>query len=81
MFDNIYPQIVPRDIYDIVRSKVNQNKYGKRSIEVVYLLRHKLKCGYCGMPISAETGTSKNGQISIIINVWEENAAAAGKSL
>ena len=57
----MYPQIVPREIFDRVRSKINSNKYGKRSVEVVYLLRHKLKCGYCGRPISAECGTSKTG--------------------
>ena len=61
VFENMYPQIVPREIFDRVRSKINANKYGKRSVEVVYLLRHKLKCGYCGQPISAETGTSKTG--------------------
>ena len=61
VFENMYPQIVPKEIYDRVRSKINENKYGKRSVEVVYLLRHKLKCGYCGQPISAETGTSKTG--------------------
>ena len=61
VFENMYPQIVPQEIFDRVRSKINANKYGKRSVEVVYLLRHKLKCGYCGQPISAETGTSKTG--------------------
>ncbi len=63
VFENMYPQIVPTDIYENVRAKISENKYGKRSVEVVYLLRHKLKCGYCGQPISAETGTSKNGQV------------------
>lgn len=29
---------------------------------MVYLLRNKIKCGYCGSPISAECGTAKNGQ-------------------
>ena len=62
MFDNIYPQIVPPDVYEKVRNKVDVNKYGSRSVEVVYLLRNKLKCGYCGSPISAECGTGKNGQ-------------------
>ena len=57
----MYPAIVPAEIYYKVRDKINLNKYGKRSIEVVYLLRNKLKCGYCGMPISAECGTAKNG--------------------
>ena len=61
IFNNMYPAIVPNEIYDNVRQKINLNKYGKRSTEVVYLLRHKLKCGYCGMPISAECGTASNG--------------------
>ena len=63
VFENMYPQIVPTDIYERVRAKISENHYGKRSVEVVYLLRHKLKCGYCGQPISAETGTSKNGKV------------------
>ena len=61
IFDNIYPAIVPNEIYDKVRKKIDLNKYGKRSTELVYLLRHKLKCGYCDMPISAECGTAKDG--------------------
>ena len=61
IFNNMYPKIVPSEIYDKVKQKINLNKYGKRSTEVVYLLRHKLKCGYCGMPISAECGTASNG--------------------
>lgn len=63
VFENIYPKIVPQDIYEIVRKKINTNKYGKRSTEVVYLLRNKMKCGYCGSPISAECGTAKNGDV------------------
>ena len=61
-FENMYPQIVSTEIYEKVRQKTNQNKYGKRSIEVVYLLRNKLKCGYCGEPISAECGTTSQGK-------------------
>ena len=49
--------------YEYLKTCIEENKYGKRSVEVVYLLRHKLKCGYCGQPISAESGTSKNGQV------------------
>ncbi len=61
-FKNMYPQIVSTEIYEKVRQKTNQNKYGKRSVEVVYLLRNKLKCGYCGEPISAECGTTSQGK-------------------
>ena len=63
VFDNIYPQIVPQDLFDRVRKMVGENKYGKRSVEVVYLLRNKMRCGYCGKTISAETGTSKTGAV------------------
>lgn len=61
-FDNIYPAIVSTEIYEKVRSKIDLNKYGKRSTTVVYLLRHKIKCGYCGQPINAECGTNKAGK-------------------
>ena len=62
VFENMYPQIVPVEIYEKVRQKTNQNKYGKRSVDVVYLLRNKLKCGYCGEPISAECETTSQGK-------------------
>ena len=62
IFDNIYPAIVPQEIYSKVRQKTDSNKYGIRSVEVVYMLRHKIKCGYCGSPINAECGTAKNGE-------------------
>lgn len=61
VFENMYPRIVSQEIYDKVRKKTSQNHYVKRSIEVVYLLRNKLKCGYCGEPINAECGTSSKG--------------------
>ncbi len=62
VFDNIYPAIVPKEVYEKVKQKTDTNKYGKRSVEVVYMLRNKMVCGYCGKPISAETGTSKGGK-------------------
>ncbi|MBQ2717960.1 MAG: recombinase family protein [Clostridia bacterium] len=61
VFYNIYPQIVPDEIYNAVRAKITSNKYGKRSTEIVYLLKNKLKCGYCGSSITAESGTSHTG--------------------
>ena len=61
-FNNIYPQIVPQDIFDKVRVKVIENQYGKNCVETVFLLRHKMKCGYCGQSIVAESGTSQNGE-------------------
>lgn len=61
VIDNMYPQIVPNDIYERVRAKVDNNKYGKKSVHIDFLLRQKLKCGYCGQPMHGESGTTKSG--------------------
>ena len=60
---NMYPPIIDKQLFESVRQIVNANKFGKRSVKTVYLLRGKLKCGYCGRPISAETGTARNGEV------------------
>ncbi len=61
VFDNIYPQIVSQEIFDKVSKKINSNKYGKRSEEITYLLKDKIKCGYCGKSMVGENGTAQNG--------------------
>lgn len=62
-FANIYPRIVPEDIYTIVRQKTDEMKYGKHDSDVVYLLKNKMICGYCGKSIASETGSARNGEI------------------
>ena len=62
VYTDIFPAILPVELFNRVRLMVDKNRDGKRSIRVDYLLRHKMKCGYCGMPISAECGTSKTGE-------------------
>lgn len=62
VFENMYPAIINHNIYDKVRRKIELNKYGKRSINVTYLLKQKLTCGYCGKSINAECGTTKKGK-------------------
>ncbi len=61
VIENMYPQIVSPEIYDKVRKKIDANKLGTRSVRLTYLFRHKMICGYCGMPICAECGNSRNG--------------------
>lgn len=63
VFTNINPKIVEREIFDAVREKAKKNEHGSRSVKTVYLLRHKVRCGYCGGYISAESGTAHNGGI------------------
>ncbi len=62
--DKMYPAIIDKELFEKVRKIVENNKFGKRSVKTVYLLRNKLKCGYCGRPISADTGTSYNGEVA-----------------
>lgn len=63
VIENMFPRIVSAETFQLVRAKVKKNEFGKRSIKTVYLLRGKVKCGYCGMPISAETGTTRQGVV------------------
>ena len=63
VFTNIYPRIVPDEIFSIVASKIANNKYGKHKPNIYYLLRNKMICGYCGKPVNSDSGTSKSGEI------------------
>ena len=44
IIENMFPQIVPTDIFEKVRAKVQKNHYGKRSVQVVYILRNNVIC-------------------------------------
>lgn len=63
VFTNIYPAIISQTTYEIVRAKIEGNKYGKHKPDVEYLLKYKVVCGYCGKPVNSDAGTSKNGTI------------------
>ncbi len=63
VFTNVYPAIVSQTIYDIVRTKTANNRYGKHKSNVEYLLKFKVICGYCGKPVNSDAGTSKSGKI------------------
>ena len=61
--DNMYPQIIDPETFAMVKSKIKHNTHGKRSVDVVYLLRSKMKCGYCGESLIAENGRAKSGKV------------------
>ncbi len=62
-FTNIYSHIIPDELFETVRNKVENNKYGKHKPNIIYLFKNKLKCGYCGHSVNSDAGTSKNGTI------------------
>ena len=54
VLENMYPKMIDTDLFESVKAKLEKNKYGKNSIEVPYLLRRKIKCGYCGKSMIGE---------------------------
>lgn len=64
-FDNIYPAIVPHEVFEVVKTRIEANQYGKHpTSDVNYLLKGKIYCGYCGRRMTSFTGTSKSGIVS-----------------
>lgn len=58
---NMYPQIIDEHIYNRVNAILKRNKRGSHSNDTNYLLKHKLKCGYCGNNINGEYAISHTG--------------------
>ncbi len=62
-FYKTFPRILPQSLFDAVRLICESNKLGKHSTESPYLLRGKIKCGYCGANVRGDAGTSKSGEV------------------
>ena len=62
VYTNIYPPIVPLDIFEQVQRRIEHNRIGQVSRETVFLLKSKIFCGYCGKAINGESGTSHTGE-------------------
>lgn len=63
IFTNIYPQLVPDNIFYMVRDMQKSNRHGKASMKTPFLLRNKMICGYCGKVISSCAGTARAGDV------------------
>ena len=62
--DNMYPQIVSKELFDRVQKRLNKNKYflgGVNKAKIEYLLTGKLFCGHCGTEMVSDGGVSKTG--------------------
>lgn len=62
VYTNIYPQIVPDELFKMVQDKNANNRYGSLSKYVKYLLHKKVVCGYCGNSINGISGTARSGE-------------------
>ena len=64
VFYNTFPRIVPEGLFHTVRQICEINKLGGNRNEEPFLLRGKLRCGYCGGKIRGDSGTSHTGKVS-----------------
>ena len=62
-FTHIYPAIIPKELFQIVRKRIDKNKTGKHVIGVDYILMGKCFCGYCGRQLRSAAGTTTDGTI------------------
>ena len=62
VYTNIFPRIIPDHIFQAAQTLTKANKVGKNSLEVIFMLRNKMKCGHCGANMVGESGTSKTGK-------------------
>ncbi len=61
VFTETYPQIIPTELYQTVKTKLDANRHGKHVAGVEYLLRGKVRCGYCGKNLRSHAGMSSSG--------------------
>ena len=64
VYTNMFPRIIPDHLFLAAKSLMRTNYVGKNSDKVIFALRNKMKCGYCGASIVGESGTSHTGAIS-----------------
>ena len=63
--ENGIPAIVPKDLFDKVQEALEKNKRAaaRHKAEDDYLLTTKLFCGKCGVYMTGESGTGRNGTV------------------
>lgn len=62
IYENTYSPIVSKKKFDIVKARLDFNRFGKHKRDVVYLLRNKVVCGYCSQKVSG-AGTARSGEV------------------
>ena len=63
VYENLYPQIVPIPLFEQVQDMTTLAKPGRKSQEAKYLLKLKMKCGYCGGTMISDAGKGRDGEM------------------
>ncbi|MBR2030395.1 MAG: recombinase family protein [Clostridia bacterium] len=61
-YENIYPRIIDDELFYLAKQTSDANRYGKHN-GVIYLLKKRMFCGYCGALMTSESGTSENHSV------------------
>lgn len=61
IYNNIFPPIISKTLFDCVQSILHNNKKGTSSLTTTFLLKGKLVCGLCGKHMQGDSGTSRSG--------------------
>ena len=63
-FEKTYTRIIDDSLFEQVNTLLDKHRRGRTAEGCDYLLRGKMKCGYCGSSINGESGTSRTGKVS-----------------
>ena len=70
VYDNIYPKIIDKELFERCKAKIDANRYGNHIPDYSYLLRKRVYCGECGTRMTSYSGTSKSGKVSKYYKCW-----------
>ena len=62
LYENMYPQIIDKDLYERTRAKSVSLRHGGMSTMVIYIFSRKLVCGHCGANLNGTFGINRHGE-------------------
>ena len=69
LYDNIFPRIIPEEIFQQVQKRLEANRHGKHVPGVEYILKGKLFCE-CGNPMRSAGGKSRGKKTIQILSLF-----------
>ena len=61
-YNNIYPQIITKELFTMVNERLNKNRYGcRKDNHEIFKLKDKVFCGYCNRKMYPVSAISSNG--------------------
>lgn len=62
-YNNIYPQIITKELFTKVKERMDKNRYGcRKDNHEIFRLKDKIFCGYCNKKMYPVSAISSNGE-------------------